>query len=153
MSLKISSYWTIISSNNPSVVLCRKANLWYMHSYTHVHICTAHGSTQVYTCCWICDSNQINWPISAWKRHMQTWRPLVVFSWMLLTLTRAHAASMSRVTACSPASASLYGSHVWKNYYSTRCLTEEEFLSAPLESSSFFKLQLNFIQGLFFLTT
>lgn len=36
-----------------------------------------------------------------------------------------------------------------KNYDSARCLTEEEFLSAPLESSSSLKLHLHFIQVFF----
>lgn len=66
----------------------------YIHAYTHTrtHICSAHGRRQAYTCRRICDYNQINWSISPWKHHIYTWRPLVAFSWMLLTLTRGQAA-------------------------------------------------------------
>lgn len=64
----------------------------YIHGYTHTHICSAHGHRQANTCWRICDYNQINWSISPWKHHIYTWRPLVAFSWMLLTLTRSQAA-------------------------------------------------------------
>lgn len=63
---------------------------------------------------------------------------------MLLTLTRSQAAStkVSRVTARSLASASFYGEHVRKittALTASFCLTEEEFLSVPVESSDSFK--------------
>lgn len=44
------------------------------------------------------------------------------------------------VTARSPASASLYGLHAREIITASFCLTEKEFLSAPLESSGLFKL-------------
>lgn len=64
----------------------------YMLTHTWTHICRAHARRQAYTCRRICDYNQINWSISPWKHHIHTWRPLVAFSWMLLTLTRGQAA-------------------------------------------------------------
>lgn len=64
----------------------------YMLTHTWMHICIAHGRKQAYTCRRICDYNQINWSISPWKHHMYTWRRLVAFSWMLLTLARGQAA-------------------------------------------------------------
>lgn len=60
--------------------------------HTHGHICTPHGRRPAYICWGICVYNQINWSISPWKHHIYTWRPLVAFSWMLLTLTRSQAA-------------------------------------------------------------
>lgn len=76
--------------------LCLRITLSDPHTgtrmLTHTHICTAHGHRQAYTCWRICNYNQINWSISPWKHHIYTWRPLVAFSWMLLTLTRSRAA-------------------------------------------------------------
>lgn len=63
-----------------------------MLPHTWTHICSTHGRRWAYTCQRICDYNQINWSISPWKHHIYTLRPLVAFSWMLLTLTRSQAA-------------------------------------------------------------
>lgn len=63
-----------------------------MLPHTWTHICSTHGRRRAYTCQRICDYNQINWSISPWKHHIYTLRPLVAFSWMLLTLTRSQAA-------------------------------------------------------------
>ncbi len=119
----------------------------YIHAYTHTrtHICTAHGRRQAYTCRRICDYNQINWSISPWKHHIYTWRPLVAFSWMLLTLTRGQAAG-ARSAGSQLAlwhQHLLYGLHVRKIITALTAsfgLTEEEFLSVTLESSGLFKL-------------
>jgi len=113
----------------------------YMRTHTWTHICTAHGGRQACTCRRICDYNQINWSISPWKHHTYTWRPLVAFSWMLLTLTRGTAAGArsSGSQHALLASASLHGLYVRK-IIASFCLAEKEFLSVPLEGSVLFKL-------------
>lgn len=105
--------------------------IWYTHRYIHarkdtrIHICTAHGHRQAYTCWRICDYNQINWSISPWKHHIYTWRPLVAFSWMLLTLTRSQAAG-SRSTGSQHA---LWHQHLFIAYMLEKLLQHLQLYS------------------------
>ena len=106
----------------------------YMLTHTWTHICRAHARRQAYTCRRICDYNQINWSISPWKHHIHTWRPLVAFSWMLLTLTRGQAAG----SGSARSQRALWHQHLLTAYMFRKiitalfALTEEEFFYALL---------------------
>lgn len=95
------------------------------------NICSAHGHRQAYICWRICDYNHINWSISLWKHHIHikacgSFQPYAAY----IKQKPGNRRRVGRVTACSLASASLYGLHEQKIITALSalfCLTRRNF--------------------------